>query len=53
MDGKPHIPLAELASVVVENPALLDMSHPARDMARLLGVERTGVHVTKQDKSAS
>ncbi|MGI6852284.1 DUF3320 domain-containing protein [Mesorhizobium sp. 1B3] len=34
------IPLAELASVVIDNPDLLDMPDPARDMARLLGVER-------------
>ncbi len=62
------IPLAELASVVVENPALLDMPDPARDMARLLGVERLAatararldeaiararIHVAKQDTSAS
>ncbi|WP_407865923.1 DUF3320 domain-containing protein [Phyllobacterium phragmitis] len=36
----PDIPLAELASVVLKNPDLLDESDPARDMARLLGVER-------------
>jgi hypothetical protein len=62
------IPLAELASVVVENPDLLDMPDPARDMARLLGVERLAatararldeaverarIHVAKQDTSAS
>lgn len=62
------IPLAELASVVVENPALLDMPDPTRDMARLLGVERLAatararldeaiararIHMAKQDKSAS
>lgn len=34
------IPLAELASVVIDNPGLLDMPDPARDMAHLLGVER-------------
>ena len=34
------IPLAELASVVIDNQDLLDMPDPARDMARLLGVER-------------
>ncbi|WP_031256512.1 DUF3320 domain-containing protein [Mesorhizobium sp. L48C026A00] len=34
------IPLAELASVVIDNPGLLEMSDPARDMAHLLGVER-------------
>jgi hypothetical protein len=34
------IPLAELASVAIENADLLDMPDPARDMARLLGVER-------------
>ena len=35
-----EISLAELASVVIDNPDLLDMPDPARDMARLLGVER-------------
>ena len=35
-----YIPLAELASVVLDNPALLDQADPARDVARLLGVER-------------
>jgi hypothetical protein len=34
------IPLAELASVVLDNPDLLDDIDPARDLARLLGVER-------------
>lgn len=34
------IPLAELASVVIDNHDLLDMPDPARDLARLLGVER-------------
>jgi very-short-patch-repair endonuclease len=34
------IPLAELASVVLENAELLDQDDPARDLARLLGVER-------------
>ena len=34
------IPLAELASVVLDNPALLDETDPARHLARLLGVER-------------
>lgn len=34
------IPLAELAFVVVSNPALLDQPDPARDLARVLGVER-------------
>lgn len=34
------IPLAELASVVLDNPDLLDEADPARDLARLLGVER-------------
>lgn len=33
------IPLAELVSVVIDNPDLLDMPDPARDMARLLGVK--------------
>jgi hypothetical protein len=35
-----EIPLAELASVVIDNPDLLDQMDPARDLARLLGVER-------------
>lgn len=35
-----EIPLAELASIIIENPDLLDMADPPRDMARLLGVER-------------
>ncbi|WP_284274933.1 DUF3320 domain-containing protein [Mesorhizobium huakuii] len=34
------IPLAELASMVIGNPDLLVMHDPARDLARLLGVER-------------
>ena len=34
------IPLAELASVAVDNPDLLDMPDPARELARLIGVER-------------
>jgi very-short-patch-repair endonuclease len=34
------IPLAELTAVVQANPALHDQSDPARDLARLLGVER-------------
>ncbi|WP_199084323.1 DUF3320 domain-containing protein [Bosea sp. ASV33] len=34
------IPLAELASVVLDNSDLLDQPDPARDLARLLGVER-------------
>jgi very-short-patch-repair endonuclease len=34
------IPLAELASVVLDNSELLDEPDPARDLARLLGVER-------------
>jgi very-short-patch-repair endonuclease len=36
----PDIPLAELASVAVANPDLLDMPDPARELARLIGVER-------------
>lgn len=36
----PDIPLAELAAVVRDNPGLLDESDPARELARLLGVER-------------
>ena len=35
-----EIPLAELASVVVDNRDLCDMPDPARDLARLLGLER-------------
>lgn len=35
-----EVPLAELASVVLSNPELLEMPDPARDLARLLGVER-------------
>ena len=34
------IPLAELAWIVTENPGLIDESDPARELARLLGVER-------------
>ena len=34
------IPLAELASMAIDNPDLLDMPDPARDLARLIGVER-------------
>ena len=34
------IPLAELASVVLANPEVLDEADPARDVARILGVER-------------
>ncbi|MGV1760810.1 DUF3320 domain-containing protein [Rhizobium sp. A22-96] len=34
------IPLAELAFVVLNNPDLLDEPDPARELARLLGVER-------------
>lgn len=36
----PDIPLAELAAVVCGNPDLLDEADPARELARLLGVER-------------
>lgn len=36
----PDIPLAELAAVVQANPDLLDEPDPARELARLLGVER-------------
>jgi very-short-patch-repair endonuclease len=36
----PDIPLAELASVVVDNPALLDEPDAARELAILLKVER-------------
>lgn len=34
------IPLAELTAVLLDNPDLLDEPDPARDLARLLGVER-------------
>jgi very-short-patch-repair endonuclease len=34
------IPLAELTSVVLDNPELLDEPDPARDLARILGVDR-------------
>lgn len=34
------IPLAELASVVLDHPDLFEQPDPARDLARLLGVER-------------
>ncbi|TAL76455.1 MAG: DUF3320 domain-containing protein [Beijerinckiaceae bacterium] len=61
------IPLAELASVAVNNPPLVNMPDPARDMARLLGVERLAatararldeaierarLHMMKQDTGA-
>lgn len=47
-----EIPLAELASVVIGNPELLDMPDPARDMARLLGVERlAAVSRTRLDEA--
>lgn len=36
----PDIPLAELAAVVQAHPALLDEPDPARELARMLGVER-------------
>jgi very-short-patch-repair endonuclease len=36
----PDIPLAELASVAVAKPDVLDMPDPARELARLIGVER-------------
>jgi hypothetical protein len=36
----PDIPLAELASVIQVNPDLLKEHDPARELARLLGVER-------------
>ena len=38
--GIRDIPLAELAAVVRGNPALLEEADPARELARLLGVER-------------
>ncbi len=34
------IPLAELAHVAIENEALLEMPDPARELARILGLER-------------
>lgn len=34
------IPLAELASVVLDNPELLNKPDPARDLAPRLGVDR-------------
>ena len=34
------MPLAELVAVVQDSPGLLDMPDPARDLARVLGVER-------------
>jgi very-short-patch-repair endonuclease len=61
------IPLAELASVVIDNPSLLNKSDPARDMAKLLGVDRLAavsrlrldeaitrarLHLAAQDKMA-
>ncbi len=61
------IPLAELASVAIDNPDLLDMPDPARDLARLIGVERLAatsrsrldeaiararLHLAGQDRSA-
>ena len=36
----PDIPLAELAAVVQANPDLLEELDPARELARLIGVER-------------
>lgn len=36
----PEIPLAELAAVVRDNPDLLEEPDPARELARMLGVER-------------
>ena len=36
----PDIPIAELASVVQTNQGLLDEPDPARELARILGVER-------------
>jgi very-short-patch-repair endonuclease len=38
--GIPDIPLAELAAVVRGHPDLLDEPDPARELARILGVER-------------
>lgn len=38
--GVADIPLAELASVVVANPGIVDTLDPALDLARILGVER-------------
>ncbi len=46
------IPLAELASVVLDNPELLDEPDPARDLARLLGVDRlAAVSRTRLDEA--
>ncbi|MCV9940420.1 DUF3320 domain-containing protein [Boseaceae bacterium BT-24-1] len=39
----PDIPLAELASIAVSEPALLEETDPALALARLLGVERLAV----------
>lgn len=36
----PDIPLAELSAVVGDHPGLLDEPDPARELARMLGVER-------------
>ncbi|MGC4249886.1 MAG: DUF3320 domain-containing protein [Sphingobium sp.] len=36
----PDIPLAELSAVVRDNPDLLEEPDPARELARMLGVER-------------
>jgi hypothetical protein len=36
----PDVPLAELAAMARNNPGLLDEPDPARELARLLGVER-------------
>ena len=38
--GIADIPMAELAWIAQSNPDLLEMSDPARELARLLGVER-------------
>ena len=61
------VPVAELASVAIDNPDLLDMPDPTRDLARLIGVERLAatsrarldeaiararVHMAGQDRSA-
>lgn len=35
-----EVPIAELTSLIIENPDLFDQDDPARDLARLMGVER-------------
>ncbi len=46
------MPLAELAAAALDNPGLLDEPDPARDLARLLGVERlTAVSRARLDEA--